>query len=90
MSTKRAVKFLNLLLCPVASMAIGFSPSPTWLLAGRAIQGVGAAILAPSTLAFLSVLIEKLFLGGALGQRLGGCWFAILCKLAYNRKHGHQ
>jgi len=37
----------------LASLAIGLSPSAAWMLAWRAIQGVGAAILAPSTLALL-------------------------------------
>jgi MFS family permease len=36
-----------------ASLAVGLAQSPAWLLTGRALQGVGAAILAPSTLAFL-------------------------------------
>ncbi|WPC65330.1 MFS transporter [Rhodoferax ferrireducens] len=45
----------GLTLFAAASMAIGLAPSPTWLLLGRAIQGVGAAILAPSTLALLSI-----------------------------------
>jgi MFS family permease len=35
-------------------VAIGLAPSATWLLAARAIQGAGAAVLAPSTLALLS------------------------------------
>lgn len=38
----------------LASLAIGTAQSPAWLLAFRAIQGVGAAVLAPSTLALLS------------------------------------
>jgi EmrB/QacA subfamily drug resistance transporter len=38
----------------LASMAIGAAPSPFWLIAARAVQGAGAAILAPSTLALLS------------------------------------
>jgi EmrB/QacA subfamily drug resistance transporter len=38
----------------LASLAIGAAQSPAWLLAFRAIQGVGAAVLAPSTLALLS------------------------------------
>jgi MFS family permease len=37
-----------------ASLAVGFAQSPAWMVAARAIQGVGAAILAPSTLALLS------------------------------------
>ena len=38
----------------LASLAIGAALSPEWLLIARAIQGAGAAILAPSTLALLS------------------------------------
>ncbi|MBS1154749.1 MAG: putative transrane efflux protein [Proteobacteria bacterium] len=38
----------------VSSLAIGIAQSAIWLLAARALQGVGAAILAPSTLALLS------------------------------------
>ncbi|WP_410210825.1 MFS transporter [Aquirhabdus sp.] len=38
----------------LASLAIGVAQSPAWLLVFRAIQGVGAAVLAPSTLALLS------------------------------------
>ena len=52
---RRRMFIAGLALFTVASMAIGFSPSPTCLLAGRAIQGVGAAILAPYTLALLSI-----------------------------------
>ncbi|HEV7452676.1 MAG TPA: MFS transporter [Pseudonocardiaceae bacterium] len=37
-----------------ASLAVGLAQSPAWLLAARAAQGVGAATLAPSTLALLS------------------------------------
>src|SRR3954463_12158493 len=38
----------------VASLAVGLAQSPAWMVAARAVQGVGAAILAPSTLALLS------------------------------------
>jgi EmrB/QacA subfamily drug resistance transporter len=37
-----------------ASLAVGLAPSPAWMIAARALQGVGAAALAPSTLALLS------------------------------------
>jgi EmrB/QacA subfamily drug resistance transporter len=37
-----------------ASLAVGLAQSPAWMIAARAVQGVGAAILAPSTLALLS------------------------------------
>jgi MFS family permease len=38
----------------VASLAVGIAPSAAWLIAARALQGVGAAVLAPSTLALIS------------------------------------
>jgi EmrB/QacA subfamily drug resistance transporter len=37
-----------------ASLAVGLAQSPAWMVAARAVQGLGAAILAPSTLALLS------------------------------------
>ncbi|WP_211364171.1 MFS transporter [Propionivibrio limicola] len=44
----------GLALFTLASLAIGLAQSPVWLIAARAVQGVGAAILAPSTLALLT------------------------------------
>jgi EmrB/QacA subfamily drug resistance transporter len=38
----------------VASLAVGLAQSPGWMITARGVQGVGAAILAPSTLALLS------------------------------------
>jgi EmrB/QacA subfamily drug resistance transporter len=38
----------------IASAAVGLAQSPTWMIAARAVQGIGAAMLAPSTLALLS------------------------------------
>lgn len=52
---RRRMFIAGLTLFTAASMAIGLAPTPAWLLLGRAIQGVGAAILAPSTLALLSI-----------------------------------
>src|SRR5687767_14976331 len=37
-----------------SSAAIGFSPSDAWLVAGRAVQGVGAAFMMPATLSILT------------------------------------
>jgi len=52
---RRRMFIAGLALFTAASMGIGLAQSPALLLLGRAIQGVGAAILAPSTLALLSV-----------------------------------
>lgn len=43
----------GLLLFLVASMLCGLSPSLPWLVAARALQGVGAALLTPSALALI-------------------------------------
>lgn len=51
---RRRMFVSGLAIFTVASLAIGLAQSPVWLLGARAIQGVGAAILAPSTLALLS------------------------------------
>lgn len=51
---RRRMFIVGLSLFTLASVAIGFAPSVRWLLTSRAIQGAGAAVLAPSTLALLS------------------------------------
>ncbi|GGE02812.1 MFS transporter [Aureimonas endophytica] len=50
---RRRMFVLGLGIFTLASLAIGVAQSPGFLIASRAIQGVGAAILAPSTLAIL-------------------------------------
>jgi len=51
---RRRMFIIGLALFTLASLAIGLAQSPAWLLASRAVQGLGAAVLAPSTLALLS------------------------------------
>ncbi|MEA2187280.1 MAG: hypothetical protein QOK16_2291, partial [Solirubrobacteraceae bacterium] len=50
---RRRMFVAGLALFTVASVAVGTAQSEAWLIAARALQGVGAAILAPSTLALL-------------------------------------
>ena len=50
---RRRMFVAGLGLFTVASLAVGLAPSAAWLLTGRAIQGAGAALLAPSSLALL-------------------------------------
>jgi MFS family permease len=45
---------VGLVIFSLASLAIGASQSAEWMLAARAVQGVGSAILAPATLALLT------------------------------------
>ena len=50
---RRRTLIVGLGLFTIASIAVGSAQSELWLIAARAVQGVGAAILAPSTLALL-------------------------------------
>jgi EmrB/QacA subfamily drug resistance transporter len=52
---RRQVFVIGLTIFTAASMLGGLAQSETWLLAARAIQGLGAAIAAPSTLALLTI-----------------------------------
>lgn len=56
---RKRMFMLGLSLFTLASVAIGFAPSASWLLMARAIQGAGAAVLAPSTLALLSTHFDE-------------------------------
>ena len=51
---RRRMFIAGLALFTAASVAIGVAQSAAWLIIARAVQGVGAATLAPSTLAILS------------------------------------
>lgn len=51
---RRRMFLVGLAIFTLSSVAIGLAQSPAWMLCARALQGVGAAILAPSTLALLS------------------------------------
>jgi EmrB/QacA subfamily drug resistance transporter len=50
---RRRMFVAGLAIFTAASLAVGLAQSPAWLVGARALQGVGAAILAPSTLAIL-------------------------------------
>ncbi|MBV8649255.1 MFS transporter [Paludibacterium sp.] len=51
---RRRMFIIGLVIFTLASLAIGLAQSPAWLLTARMVQGAGAAVLAPSTLALLS------------------------------------
>ena len=51
---RRRMFLTGLALFTFASLAVGLAQSAAWLIGARALQGVGAAILAPSTLALLT------------------------------------
>jgi EmrB/QacA subfamily drug resistance transporter len=50
-----------------ASAACGFAPGPGWLIAFRAVQGLGAAMLMPQTLAIITMIFPADRRGAAFG-----------------------
>src|SRR3954463_1163103 len=56
---RRKVFIIGLGLFTVASVAVGAAQTEAWLIAARAVQGAGAATLAPSTLALLQTSFEE-------------------------------
>ena len=58
---------IGIALFGAASLACAMAPSLSWLLAGRALQGVGAALLMPNSLAILGAA----FSGEARGRAIG-------------------
>jgi EmrB/QacA subfamily drug resistance transporter len=51
----------------LASMASAIAPNPTMLILARAIQGLGAAFMVPSSLAIIAKAYPKAERGGAIG-----------------------
>jgi EmrB/QacA subfamily drug resistance transporter len=68
----------GLALFVVASAACALAPSVGWLIAARAIQGVGAALIAPLSLALLSAAFPPDQRGKALGIYSGITGLAVL------------
>src|SRR3954452_10166084 len=56
---RRKIFIVGLGLFTVASVAVGAAQTETWLIAARSVQGAGAAILAPSTLALLQTSFDE-------------------------------
>src|SRR5947207_7781374 len=83
---RRRMFIAGLLLFSAASLAGGFATSQEWLLAARAIQGIGAAITAPAALSLITtnfpegpprnramgVYASMSVAGGAIGLLAGG------------------
>src|SRR5215210_2749656 len=70
---RRRVFMGGLVLFALASLVGGFAQSETWLIAARAVQGLGAAILSPAALA----IVTTTFRDGAERNRALGAWGAV-------------
>jgi EmrB/QacA subfamily drug resistance transporter len=64
---RRRVFVAGVALFTVASAACGLAPSATWLIVARAVQGVGAALLVPGSLALISAAYPEASRGAAIG-----------------------
>jgi EmrB/QacA subfamily drug resistance transporter len=64
---RRLLLLLGIALFSAASLLCALAPSLPWLLAGRALQGIGAAMLMPNSLAILGTS----FSGPARGRAIG-------------------
>lgn len=51
---RRRLFVIGLVIFSAASLCIGLAPTAEWMIASRAVQGVGSAILAPTSLALLT------------------------------------
>jgi EmrB/QacA subfamily drug resistance transporter len=70
---RRRVFMAGLLLFALASLAGGFAQSDGMLIAARAVQGLGAAILSPAALS----IVTTTFRDGAERNRALGVWGAV-------------
>jgi EmrB/QacA subfamily drug resistance transporter len=64
---QRRLFFAGVVLFTLASAACGLSPGASWLVAFRAVQGLGAAMLMPQTLAILTMVFPPERRGAAFG-----------------------
>ena len=70
---RRRMFMIGLVLFAVASLIGGLAQSDTWLIAARALQGLGAAIISPAALS----IITNMFAEGAERNKALGVWGAV-------------
>ncbi len=76
---RRRIFLTGLIFFTLASMVCGVAPSPQWLIAARAAQGVGGALLTPGSLAIIEASFRPQERGRAIGawSGFGGVFGAI-------------
>src|SRR4051794_11773397 len=70
---RRRVFIAGLIVFALASLVGGLAQSEAWLIAARAVQGLGAAILSPAALS----IVTNTFIEGAERNRALGVWGAV-------------
>jgi len=68
---RRLVFLAGVVIFALSSAAIGFSPSDTWLVGWRAVQGIGAALMMPATLSIITNAFPPEERGKAIGTWAG-------------------
>jgi len=68
---RRKMFLFGVVVFALSSAAIGFAPGQGWLVAGRALQGVGAAFMMPATLSIITVTFPPEERGKAIGTWAG-------------------
>jgi EmrB/QacA subfamily drug resistance transporter len=68
---RKRVFLLGVVSFTVASIACGIATSPGMLIAGRSLQGIGAALLVPGSLAIISATFDDAERGRAIGTWSG-------------------
>ena len=71
------VLMLGLAVFAAASVACAFAPSPGWLIALRALMGIGGAAVLPATLAIITVVFPPHERGKAIGAWAGAVGAAV-------------
>ncbi|WP_404989371.1 MFS transporter [Caballeronia sp. LZ003] len=68
---RRTVFIAGIAIFMLASAVCGFAPDTAWLIGARAVQGIGAALLVPSSLAIIGAVFEGEARGRAIGTWAG-------------------
>jgi EmrB/QacA subfamily drug resistance transporter len=68
---RRKIFLAGVIIFALSSGAIGFSPSDTWLVAWRAVQGTGSALMMPATLSIITNAFPAEERGKAIGTWAG-------------------
>ena len=74
---RKRMFMIGVALFTAASAAAALAPSAEWLIAARAVQGVGGAIVTPLTLTILSAAVSRERRGVALGAWSGIAGLAV-------------
>src|ERR1039457_4206729 len=68
---RRRIFLMGVIVFAGSSAAIGFSPNDSWLVAWRAVQGSGAALMMPATLSIITNAFPAAERGKAIGTWAG-------------------